>query len=194
MRAIFQRKRFFLSDSSQPRLLLSIEILFLFLLIVSGVILYLVFNQDLTTAYFQAHLRVKNAQDILLPTLVLVNLGGLMTSIVLMLFYTHRIAGPVYRLCRILREVGQGKLVQSVAFRRNDSLKELEQATVDMLGGLNERMSNLRTTARGASALTDVLLSAHPALSIEFGHLRDTLCELENELARFQLPSDQHPT
>ena len=194
MRAIFQRKRFFLSDSSQPRLLLTIEVLFFFLLIVSGGILYLVFNQDLTTAYFQAHLRVKNAQEILLPTLVLVNLGGLSVSVVLMLFYTHRIAGPVYRLCRILREVGHGNLIQSVAFRRNDSLKELEQATVDMLSGLNERVRHLQTNARGASALTAVLLSAHPNLSVELEHLRETLAELESDLDRFQLPSDQHST
>lgn len=194
MRALFQRKRFFLGDSSQPRLLLGIEILFLFLLFVSGGILYLIFNQDLTTAYFQAHLRVKNAQEILLPTLVLVNFGGLIASALLLVFYTHRIAGPVYRLCRILREVGQGNLIQSVAFRRNDSLKELEQATVDMLGGLSDRMCKLQTNARGASALADVLLSAYPNLSVEFEHLRETLDELESELDRFQLPFDQHST
>lgn len=63
-----------------------------------------------------------------------------------------------------------------------------------MLTGLDQRVDHLRTTTRGAAALTETLLSAHPHLSVELEHLRETIRALEDGLAGFRLPSDQEET
>jgi len=41
------------------------------------------------------------------------------------LFYSHRIAGPVYRLGRESEAIGQGRLTGTLRFRRKDSLTDL---------------------------------------------------------------------
>ena len=185
------RRRFFLPDSSQPRLLIGIELIFLILLVVSSTIFCVVTNRDLTTSYFQAHLQIKNLQELFLPVLVLVNLGGLILGAVLSIFFTHRVAGPVYRLCHILRQVGQGNLNQVVQFRAGDELKELDRATSEMLVALNQRLLRLKGRAILLRTQADALPTAAgtPAKQIEF--LRDATVALEQELAAFELAPEK---
>ncbi len=186
----YQRKQFFLSDSSQPRLLVGIELIFLILLVISGAIFYLIANRNLTTTYFQAHLHIKNMLEILIPLLIAINLVGLIIGAVLTLFYTHRIAGPVYRLCRILRQAGQGNLAQAVNFRKDDELKELDKATTEMLTALNQRVQKLRTIATEVNAEAQAIATAHPALNGDLSDLTNAAQALEQELAAFRLVSD----
>jgi methyl-accepting chemotaxis protein len=40
-------------------------------------------------------------------------------------FFLHRVAGPIYRVQRILNQVGQGELVDVIRIRRKDFFKEL---------------------------------------------------------------------
>lgn len=183
----YRRTKFFLRNSSQPRLLLGIEIIFLILLIISSAIFYLIANRDLTTTYALAHLKIRNVQEILLPTLVAINFGGLILGAVLMLFYTHRIAGPAYRLCRILREVSKGNLAQSIRFRQSDELRELEAATTEMLTGLNNRVAKLQALATQAR----VFAVAAPGNAMI--PLKDTALALEQELNAFQLDATNAP-
>ncbi len=138
------RRKYFLADSSQPRLLLGIELIFFVLLVISGIVFYLFANQDLTTNYYQAHLKIKNLKDSLLPILIGLNLAGLVISAVLALFFTHRIAGPLYRLNLTLRSVGKGDLDHRVKFRKGDEMKDVEAAAEEMLRGLNQRIASLK--------------------------------------------------
>lgn len=177
----YRRTIFFLKNSSQPRLLLGIEIIFLILLVISSAMIYLLASRDLTTTYLQAHLKIRNVQEILLPTLIVINFGGLVLGAGLTLFYTHRIAGPVYRLCRILREVGAGNLEQSPRFRQGDELRELEAATDEMLFALNKRIAKLQALATQARRFAD------SAPGDEMIPLKDTALALEEELKAFQL-------
>ena len=138
------RRKYFLRDSSQPRLLLGIELIFFTLLIISGIIFYLVANQDLTTSYYQAHLKIKNLKDNLLPILIGLNLAGLVAGAVLAVFFTHRISGPLYRLNKIMKAISQGNLNHVIKFRNGDELKDVEAAACAMLFGLNERIRKLQ--------------------------------------------------
>jgi methyl-accepting chemotaxis protein len=45
--------------------------------------------------------------------------------ILLHLFYSHRIAGPVYRLGRESEAIGQGRLKGNIRFRRKDNLTDI---------------------------------------------------------------------
>jgi len=48
--------------------------------------------------------------------------------LILGLVFSHRIAGPIYRLNRHLREVGNGDHMNDVKFRKNDFFPELADA------------------------------------------------------------------
>lgn len=49
------------------------------------------------------------------------------------LFFSHRIAGPAYRLSRLLQMVAQGRFDQRAHLRRNDCLQELVRSFNEML-------------------------------------------------------------
>jgi nitrogen fixation/metabolism regulation signal transduction histidine kinase len=63
-------------------------------------------------------------QSTLLYTLV----GGLALMVVLIgllgIYFTHKVAGPIFKMRRLLRQVGEGKLVFSERLRKGDELKE----------------------------------------------------------------------
>ena len=183
MKKNYARKRFFLWKSSQPRLLAGIEIIFIILLLISGVIFAIAANRDLTESYLKAHLTIHNTLEILVPSLALVNIAGLIVSVVLAVLFTHRIAGPVYRLCRILERVGQGDLTQAVKFRKNDELTELDDAATGMILGLRNRIKDIQAVS--AKLTSDIDRN-------ELEQARLTAQALETSLSAFQLPAETH--
>jgi HAMP domain-containing protein len=143
----FRRRHFFLPRTSQPKLLLGAQLIFVGLVAITGLILLIVTNRDLTASYMSAHLAIKNVQEIILPTLVLVDLLGLILGAAVLLFYTHRIAGPVYRLCQILQHVSRGDLSQDVSFRQADYLQELAAAASRMMAQMRIRVGDMQKQA-----------------------------------------------
>ncbi len=178
------RKRFFIWKSAQPRLLAGIEFIFIALLLASGTIFSIVANRDLTESYLKAHLTIRNMLEILVPSLALINLIGLVASVFLAVLFTHRIAGPVYRLCKILDQIGQGDLTPIVKFRKHDELTELDDATTAMILSLRNRITDLKT------------VSAQLSLDLtrdDLNQARLTAQTLEKSLSAFQLPPKLMP-
>ncbi len=75
---------------------------------------------------------------------VLVGLvAGLAVFVVLLGFagivFTHKIAGPVFKMKRLLREVGAGKLVLRERLRKGDELQHFFEAFEQMVGDLRAR-------------------------------------------------------
>jgi nitrogen fixation/metabolism regulation signal transduction histidine kinase len=184
----FKRKNYFIADGSQLHILVSIEIIFIFLLLISSAILFLAANRDLQTTYFQAHLNIRNVQQILLPVLVIANLFGLGLSIVLMIFFTHRIAGAAYRLSTILKQIGDGSFPKQVKLRKNDELKELESAASYMLIALQNRIVEMKAIQARLTSEVQSLETSKPGLKTELMQVREDLTALEKEFSYFQIP------
>ncbi len=122
----WRRRKYFLSKSAQPRLLLGVALLFLILIVIASGLFYILANRELSTEYYKAHSTLKHVMENLLPWLLLVNVLGLIVVLFLSVFYTHRIAGPTYRMKQDLRRIGQGFLATRVKTRKRDQLKDLE--------------------------------------------------------------------
>src|SRR3989338_10112815 len=89
------RKKYFLKDSPQPKLIFGIYFILACVMIVSGAVFYFIGNKDLTAEYFKAHSTLKTTLGLLLPALVAVNFFGLMGALGLIIAFTHSIAGPI---------------------------------------------------------------------------------------------------
>ncbi|MBI5839781.1 MAG: hypothetical protein HZB19_06735 [Chloroflexi bacterium] len=187
MKASHYRKQFFLWKSSQPRLLAGIELIFAILLLIAGAVFAMIANRDLTASYLKAHLSIRNMLDILIPTLIGINLLGLSISVILAVFFTHRIAGPVYRLCRILKEIGQGNLAQTIRFRRGDELKELDEAATEMIAGLQGRARTLQLLSAELICQMNAVYANADQSTVRV--MREKARELDDQLAGFHLPS-----
>jgi methyl-accepting chemotaxis protein len=70
---------------------------------------------------------------------------------VLHLFYSHRIAGPVFRISREAARIAQGDLSGKIAFRPKDSLAEM----ADMLNDVASRYRGRISTVKECLAVID---------------------------------------
>ena len=65
--------------------------------------------------------------EIVIPALLLNNLLVMIVLTIIGIFYSHRIAGPVYRMNRVISDVLSGKTEERVVLRKNDTLSELAE-------------------------------------------------------------------
>lgn len=82
-------------------------------------------------------------QSVVLWSLV----GGLSVMVILIgmlgIFFTHKVAGPIFKMRRLLKEVGDGRLAIDTRVRRGDELQEFFgafTAMVDRLRARHEKM------------------------------------------------------
>ncbi len=185
-RPAYRRRRFFLPQTSQPRLLLSAQFVLAGVGLLASGALYLLVNRDLTDSYFSAHLAIRNVQQIFLPYLVGINLLVFLLSVVAMVFYTHRIAGPMYRLCRVLQGVARGELYHRVRFRRRDYLQEVAADANEALSFLQRQVQELKYATARLSMELEMMERAGQVPS-NWEALLAVSQELQDTLARFQL-------
>jgi nitrogen fixation/metabolism regulation signal transduction histidine kinase len=69
-------------------------------------------------------------------------IGGLALMVVLIgllgIYFTHKVAGPVYKMKRLLREVGEGNLHVEARLRKGDELQDFFDAFTQMVAGLRK--------------------------------------------------------
>lgn len=111
-------------------------------LIVTAIV-YTLSSSSLTTVFENSRLTIKSTADFILPLLVLSSLVAIIASgivtIIVTLFVSHHIAGPLYRLERDISEVSKGNLNIIINVRKKDELKGLA-------GLLNEMIGSIRNT------------------------------------------------
>jgi methyl-accepting chemotaxis protein len=71
---------------------------------------------------------------------------------VLSLFVTHRIAGPLYVMERMINQITSGQLTARIRMRKSDDLNEFEQSMNRMAEHLESSMSDLDGRVRSLSA------------------------------------------
>lgn len=69
---------------------------------------------------------------------------GIALVMIFGMFYSHRIAGPIFNLKRMLTQVGEGRMDVVMRLRRRDELKDVETAFNQMMKKLNEQFDQLR--------------------------------------------------
>ncbi|APR78099.1 HAMP domain protein [Minicystis rosea] len=95
-------------------------------------------------------------------------LGGLVATLAILVLtvgllgivFTHKVAGPVYKMKRLLREVGAGKLVVRERLRKGDELQHFFEAFEKMVEELRKRQeAEIAKVDRILEKLSDAPLS-----------------------------------
>jgi methyl-accepting chemotaxis protein len=93
-------------------------------------------------------------QDVVIWSLV----GGLALMVVLIgmfgIYFTHKVAGPIYKMKRLLRTVGRGSLRVEARLRKGDELQDFFDAFTQMVSGLRDmEKRQLEDLEKGIDAL-----------------------------------------
>ncbi|MBW2073106.1 MAG: HAMP domain-containing protein [Deltaproteobacteria bacterium] len=103
----------------------------------------------MTATYRYHHLSLQETAQAILPAMIITNLvvlvGLLAATIAVTLYVSHKIAGPLYRLARVIDTIGGGDLTVQMKLRQRDQLKDLAASINQMTANLNERLCRLQT-------------------------------------------------
>jgi len=101
-----------------------------------------------TTSFENSRLVIKSTADYILPAVLsssaIVVVLIVIATIVVTLFTSHRIAGPLYRIEKDLEELVSGNLNKRFNLRKTDELKRITQSLNDMAEILKQDMSKIK--------------------------------------------------
>lgn len=192
----FRRRKYFIKDSAQPRLIFKTYAVLVLVLILAGTLFYCAANRDLRENYFRAHLLLKTTMENLLPILIGVNCIALILAAFLIVRFTHKIAGPIYRLKRMAPRIANGDLSRDIKFRRTDEAKEIAEAVNQMIEGMRQKIAPLKKDINRISSTCEELLSMgqNQTLPSELlpvvKKLQITLKNTKENLEKFKLNQD----
>ena len=143
-----RRRNYFIKKGFQVRFILRFLRLVVLGSIISGSILYLFSRGTLTTTFVNSRLAILNTADYMLPgligsSLVTIVLISVATAIVVM-YLSHRIAGPLFNIERSARKIGEGDLTLKINLRSTDEMIKLADCFNEMSENLKSQVSEIK--------------------------------------------------
>ena len=153
-----RRRNYFIKKEFQAKFILRFCLLVVLAAAISSFAIYRFSAQSVTTVFENSRLIIKPSTEFIIPglilsTLVSVVLVGLAT-IVVVLFVSHRIAGPLYKIEASLERVAGGDMDFEVNFRKGDEVQKLAEIFNTASQGLSNMIGDVKSdSGRVASAI-----------------------------------------
>lgn len=145
----YKRKKYYVKKSFQARFILIFGVLVLVGGFFStGLVIY--FSHGDTTALFSnSQLKIFDTASFLLPAIIYSNLITIifisLSIMVMVLFVSHKIAGPLFRFEKDIKTIGDGDLTYKICLRKDDQLKKLSCDINEMTEGLNLKLEIIKS-------------------------------------------------
>ncbi len=144
----------------QIRLLLRFILILLISSSVTSIIFYYYSSQEVGQTFKQFHVNARTFLDFLLPAVIISFFIGALIAVGIAMFFPIKMAGPLYRIERDLKDrLSEGDLSARFSVRNGDEFQDLVDA-------LNETVSKLKTKVdrfKEAADELSALLSSHRA-------------------------------
>nr|MBC8359943.1 methyl-accepting chemotaxis protein [Candidatus Desulfatibia profunda] len=187
----YRRRNYFIDKKYQTAFAFKFLIVLIIAASVSLVLFTYYTRGTVTIGYNGLEINLDNTNNFFLPVLsVWVTLLILATSIVaavVMIFISHKIAGPLFHIKQALAEVAKGNLTTRVHLRKKDQCKSLADAINEVTTTLDGTIGNIKTQSAEISCLIDEMLAtaaSNPPLHQEIEHplqeLRKKITELQD--------------
>lgn len=177
-----RRKNYFIDKGFQTKFILkfcSLVILGSFLI---GLLIYLFNMQTTTVAFENLKIDVKTTADFILPIilqiLIFVTSATAVASILVLIFTSHRISGPIYKIKNELKRIKGGDLSVPIQIRANDQLRELVNEFEELR--LTLKKSNIELNDK-VLELKNLLSSTKLSKKDEINKL---VCDIEKVLSK----------
>jgi methyl-accepting chemotaxis protein len=148
MAAQYKRRNYFIDKKFQTKFMLRFSLIVIISsLLIIGFLFY--FSQGSTTVAIEdTKVVVKGTADFILPLLIgvvlITTLLAAVSVLVLAMFSSHKIAGPLFRVQREIKEFAKGDLTRSFRIRGDDQLQELSNSLEDMGQSLRQNQGEIK--------------------------------------------------
>lgn len=137
-----RRKQHFIKKGYQTRFIVKFCLLVLVGAVISSVLLYVFAQGSVTSTFENSRLSVRSTSTAILPAVIYTNLItlGLITAatVFVVLYISHKIAGPLFRFEKEISEIAEGDLTKVIQLRKKDEI-------TDMADNLNRMTRSLRS-------------------------------------------------
>ncbi|MFH1996531.1 MAG: hypothetical protein ABIJ27_05985 [Candidatus Omnitrophota bacterium] len=155
-----RRKNYFIKKHFQAQFFVKFALLLFFEgLLITGIFLH-ISKGTLTTAYRGSEFTIQKTGVFFLNDLVLISVAvgavvGL-AAIIIFLYLSHRIGGPLYRFEKSVEGAKKGDLAQRISLRKTDQLPEMQDLMNSFLEEMDGRISRIKEHAQNAlNAIND---------------------------------------
>jgi methyl-accepting chemotaxis protein len=140
-----KRRNVFIKKAFQARFIGGVFLLMLLSGLCSALLIYWMTGGDLQAQSESAHINIANAWarlglSLLIGNIVAILIAGTLSVFVVM-YASHKIAGPLYRFEKLCEQVGNGELDIITTIREKDQLHDLATAFLEMVNKLRARKS-----------------------------------------------------
>lgn len=113
-----------------------------------GFLLYLFFKSEVSASLASAHVAYKNMSDMLLPivlTLSALNILAVSLGIAFLVLYSsHKIAGPLYRFNEAIKGFSEKNFQVQASLRESDQLQELSKSLTSARDSVGSDLLRIR--------------------------------------------------
>ncbi|HEC79131.1 MAG TPA: HAMP domain-containing protein [candidate division WOR-3 bacterium] len=99
------------------------------------------------TGYFPRGMELINLSFKPLVIVIPVIFILLALSYIVVIFISHRTAGPLYSLKKAMEQVGEGDLSVRLKFRKNDEIHDVAESFNRMVDGLRKKFGNFKSSS-----------------------------------------------
>lgn len=143
-----KRRQFFVQKDFQSKFILKFCMVLLTGIIISIGLLFLFSKNTLTSSFEQSRLVIKNTASAILPSVLLSHSIALLLitllTIVVTLLISHKLAGPLFRFQKELKEIGDGDLSKVVKIRKKDQVKAIADSLNQMRANLQKKILDIK--------------------------------------------------
>jgi methyl-accepting chemotaxis protein len=184
MQTSVKRRNYFIDKKFQAKFILKFCSIIVAASLLTGAALMVFSSNSTTVAIENTKVRVKSTADFLFPlmlqTILIVTIFSALAVILLTLFISHQIAGPLFRLRREIEKLGEGNLNVNFNIREGDQLKNLAASLAAMACSLRGKIELLR---RG---FLEIKETVEKSSNSEKTCLYDKLKDVESNLNSFR--------
>ena len=185
-----RRKKYLIDKKFQVKLILYFVLLVILGNILSGLLLYYLTSSELESSFFKAHVSIGNAWGTMKPLIVTTQFYVLLVmtiaTVFLVLYCSHRIAGPLYRLQKAANEVKNGNLEQTLTIRKKDELQQLIISFQQMVDNFRDKFLELQNNLSEIRKIEPSLENAIITSSIPENEKNVLNISFKNYIVRYQ--------
>lgn len=144
----YRRRQHLIKKEFQIRFIVKFCLIVLAGVLLSTALLFFLSQDTLTSTFDQSRLVIRKTGSAILPAILYTNLITLAVisgiTIFVTLYISHKIAGPMFRFEKELKEIAQGNLRKKIVLRKHDQVKGMADSLNTMTDSLHAKVSEIR--------------------------------------------------
>ena len=184
----YSRRIFYITPDFQRSFILRYVAVSVVGAVISGFFVYMIVSRSIEYGILADNPMLRATWGILRPTIIFSHLIGVVVvmtaGVLLTLQFSHKIAGPFYRIEKVAGEVEKGNLTVKFKFREGDELASMEDIFKGMIAGLHERVRAVATPVVNLHKQEQAILEAIRTSTLSEEKKRHLENAVSTELAR----------